>query len=88
MNEQTDGWTEGWTDGWTDGWMDGQTDRHTNSLTPCMGVCIFFFQLNLLPTYLLCMQGDKFWKLVAFLNPFRNLTINNYSSIETGLNLV
>ena len=38
-----------------------QTDRQTNSLTPTIygGMQIFFFQLNLLPSYWLRSQGDE-----------------------------
>ena len=32
------------------------------SATPCTGVCRFFFQLNLLPFYLLCLQWDHLQK--------------------------
>ena len=35
------------------------TDRQTISLTSYTGVCRFFFQLNLLPPYSLCSQGDN-----------------------------
>ena len=35
-----------------------QADRQTNSLTPYEGMQIFF-QLNLLPPYSFCSQGDK-----------------------------
>ena len=37
-----------------------RTDRKTNSLTPYTGYVDFFFQLNLLPLYLLSMQGNHF----------------------------
>ena len=39
-----------------------QTDRETNSLTQYTGYVDFFFQINLLPPYLLRSLGDKTFK--------------------------
>ena len=49
------------TDNWGQSWpqTDRPTDRHMNSLTPYMGVCGFFSWLNLLPSLLASLAGDK-----------------------------
>ena len=38
--------------------MAGAEGRKANLLSKYMGVCGFFFKLNLLPPYSLCLQGD------------------------------
>ena len=48
-----------------------QTDRQTNSLTPFTGYVDFFFQLNLLPPYSLCSQGDNLKKVFTYLVIFQ-----------------
>ena len=71
---------------------DRETDRQTKALTPYMGVCGFFFKLNLLPPYSLHSQGDNFFKKVyesieckndkasETIGNLKNIVLNNYSS--------
>ena len=76
---------------------DRQTDRQKNSLTPYMGLCGFYFQLNLLPPYLLRSQGDKRRKKYAvtlknleipveFLVDFPMLPHKSQSTVEIVVN--